>query len=280
MIFDADAVSIPTTRREALVVVSTWVSALSAVAAGLAHSRGVLQPPEVWSGTDEWERWASQHDAGALVAAAVTPVALVVVCTLAVVTAGAGVAVAVATRRGTLPAISDQWPAAVAAFVATVSLLSGGPASASTGSGASAGDDVARRPVVELVGGPVATASTTTTASPTTTSLGSTSTTVAVTAPPSTGAAAPPDAPAAAPLPNQTTTNEPPQPDPATAATVEVRRGDNLWRIAERQVAADPQRGPTLRYWLRLIDANRSRFVEPGNPSLILPGQVLDLPGE
>ena len=41
-----------------------------------------------------------------------------------------------------------------------------------------------------------------------------------------------------------------------------------------------PDQGPTVRYWLRLIDANSSRFVEPGNPSLILPGQILDLPGQ
>jgi len=280
MIFDADPVSTPTTRQEALVVVSTWVSALSAVAAGLAHSLGVLQPPEVWSGTDAWDRWASRHEPDELVAAVVTPVALLLVCTLAVVTVGAGAAVAVATRRGKLPASSDQWPAAVTAFIATVSLLSGGPAAASTGSGASAGDDVATRPVVELVRSPAATGSTTTTAlAMTTTSLESTPTSVATPAPtPTTPDTAPP---AAVPTPEQADPAAVPgQPDPSTTPTVEVRPGDNLWRIAERQVTAAPQRGPILRYWLRLIDANASRLVEPGNPSLIHPGQILDLPGE
>jgi hypothetical protein len=280
MIFDADPVSTPTTRQEALVVVSTWVSALSAVAAGLAHSLGVLQPPEVWSGTDAWDRWASRHEPDELVAAVVTPVALLLVCTLAVVTVGAGAAVAVATRRGKLPASSDQWPAAVTAFIATVSLLSGGPAAASTGSGASAGDDVATRPVVELVRSPAATSSTTTTAlAMTTTSLESTPTSVATPAPtPTTPDTAPP---AAVPTPEQADPAAVPgQPDPSTTPTVEVRPGDNLWRIAERQVTAAPQRGPILRYWLRLIDANASRLVEPGNPSLIHPGQILDLPGE
>jgi len=61
-------------------------------------------------------------------------------------------------------------------------------------------------------------------------------------------------------------------------STVVVRQGDNLWRIADQQVAAQPDLGPTVRYWRRLIDANSSRFVEPGNPSLILPGQLLELP--
>jgi hypothetical protein len=281
MIFDADPVASPTTRQEALVVMGAWVSALSAVAAGLAHSLGVLQPPEVWSGTDAWDRWASRHEPDELVAAIVTPVALVLVCTLAVVTVGAGAAVAVATRRGKLPASSDQWPAVVTAFIATVSLLSGGPAAASTGSGASAGDDVATRPVVELVRRPATTVSTTTTTAQatTTTSLESTPTSVATPAPtPTTPDTAPP---AAVPTPEQADpATVPGQPDPSTTPTVKVRPGDNLWRIAERQVTAAPQRGPILRYWLRLIDANASRLVEPGNPSLIHPGQILDLPGE
>jgi len=281
MIFDADPVSTPTTRQEALVVVGTWVSALSAVAAGLAHSLGVLQPPEVWSGTDAWDRWASRHEPGELVAAIVTPVALVLVCALTVVTVGAGAAVAVATRRGKLPSSSDQWPAAVTAFIATVSLLSGGPAAASTGSGASAGDDVATRPVVELVRSPATTVSTTATTAlaTTTTSLVSTPTSVATPAPaPTTSGTAPP---AALPTPEQASPATVPwRSDLLTTPTYEVRPGDNLWRIAERQVAVQPDQGPTARYWLRLIDANRSQFVEPGNPSLILPGQILDLPGQ
>jgi nucleoid-associated protein YgaU len=32
------------------------------------------------------------------------------------------------------------------------------------------------------------------------------------------------------------------------------------------------------RYWRRLIDANRDRLVDPGNPDLLLPGQELVLP--
>jgi len=31
-------------------------------------------------------------------------------------------------------------------------------------------------------------------------------------------------------------------------------------------------------YWRRLIDLNRSRLVDPGNPDLIFPTQVFDLP--
>jgi hypothetical protein len=32
------------------------------------------------------------------------------------------------------------------------------------------------------------------------------------------------------------------------------------------------------RYWRRLIDTNRDRLVDPGNPDLLVPGQELVLP--
>lgn len=65
-------------------------------------------------------------------------------------------------------------------------------------------------------------------------------------------------------------------------AEVVVERGDNLWSISEdhleqgwdRQVSAadvDP-------YWRAVIDTNRDRLVDPGDPGLILPGQRLALP--
>jgi hypothetical protein len=33
-----------------------------------------------------------------------------------------------------------------------------------------------------------------------------------------------------------------------------------------------------VRYWRRLIDTNRDRLRDPSNPSLVYPGQVIELP--
>jgi hypothetical protein len=61
-----------------------------------------------------------------------------------------------------------------------------------------------------------------------------------------------------------------------------VGPGDCLWSIAEATLAAARGRPPTTQevapYWLRLIEANRARLPDPDNPSLIFPGEVLDLP--
>jgi LysM domain len=71
-----------------------------------------------------------------------------------------------------------------------------------------------------------------------------------------------------------------PLPQPGT--TWVVGPGDSFWSIAE-DVVASPGREPpgerdVGRYWRRLIDANRARLVDPGNPDLLLPGQELVLP--
>lgn len=76
-------------------------------------------------------------------------------------------------------------------------------------------------------------------------------------------------------------------PDPATSAATErssvvVERGDNLWTISEDRIEGDLGRKPTdaevAPYWQEVIDTNQDRYVQPGNPNLILPGQVIDLP--
>ncbi|WCO67953.1 LysM peptidoglycan-binding domain-containing protein [Iamia majanohamensis] len=65
------------------------------------------------------------------------------------------------------------------------------------------------------------------------------------------------------------------------ASTVVVEPGDNLWVISKRHLEADLDREATdaevAVHWREVIDANRGRYVQPGNPSLILPGQVIDL---
>jgi nucleoid-associated protein YgaU/DNA-binding SARP family transcriptional activator len=74
-------------------------------------------------------------------------------------------------------------------------------------------------------------------------------------------------------------------PEPAslpTATEVVVEPGDNLWDISEDRLADDLDREPTdpetAPYWRDVMTANHDRLVDPANPSLIHPGQVLVLP--
>lgn len=79
------------------------------------------------------------------------------------------------------------------------------------------------------------------------------------------------------------------EPDPArTNGTVSeprvhvVEPGEYFWSIAEAVFTSSgidhPDEMELSRYWLSLIDANRARLVDPGNPDLIMPGQNLVLP--
>lgn len=97
-----------------------------------------------------------------------------------------------------------------------------------------------------------------------------------------------PDGPSTAPPP----THGPPAASarfpPATTDRVPlpqtwvVRHGDNLWSVAEHHLAGAWGRTPTDseidRYWLRLVEMNRFRLADPGNPDLIFAGQVFELP--
>ena len=76
------------------------------------------------------------------------------------------------------------------------------------------------------------------------------------------------------------TTQPPPRTAPATVVVpppsteVVVDHGDSFWSIAadhvgDREVVA---------YWRALIAANRDRLVDPSNPDLLYPNQVLVLP--
>jgi LysM domain len=68
----------------------------------------------------------------------------------------------------------------------------------------------------------------------------------------------------------------------AGGSTWTVAPGDSFWSIAEELVTPAGGPAPTerqvARYWRRLIDANRGRLADPGNPDLLLPGQRLLLP--
>jgi hypothetical protein len=93
--------------------------------------------------------------------------------------------------------------------------------------------------------------------------------------------------------PGATTTTAPPTPAapvipvPAPApASVEdeivVEVGDSFWSLAVDVLSdvhgAHPGDREVAAYWRRLVDANRSRLVDPANPDLIFPAQTLTLP--
>jgi nucleoid-associated protein YgaU len=87
------------------------------------------------------------------------------------------------------------------------------------------------------------------------------------TAPTSTPTTAPAAVPAAAPTPGGA--------GRAPGAVV-VAAGDSFWSLAVEAVGEGP--GCVHDYWRRLIAANRARLVDPANPDLLYPGQVLRLP--
>jgi nucleoid-associated protein YgaU len=69
----------------------------------------------------------------------------------------------------------------------------------------------------------------------------------------------------------------------AAAAPVSwtVEAGDSFWSIAAETVAPagdarDDRR--VIGYWRRLVEVNRGRLLDPGNPDMLVPGQELVLP--
>ncbi len=75
-------------------------------------------------------------------------------------------------------------------------------------------------------------------------------------------------APSAAPLPD--------------SGAWTVRPGDHFWRVAEGVLTSVWHRSPSDRettpYWRQMVETNRSRLVDPTNPDLLIPGQVIELP--
>ncbi len=71
---------------------------------------------------------------------------------------------------------------------------------------------------------------------------------------------------------------------PAASDAVEwtVAPGEHFWTAAEQILTESWQRAPTddevTPYWETLIEANRDRLADPGNPDLVLPGQVMRVP--
>lgn len=57
-----------------------------------------------------------------------------------------------------------------------------------------------------------------------------------------------------------------------------VQPGEHFWSIAEQVVAERGLDVQVADYWRLLVEANRDRLVDPGNPDLLYPGQQLVLP--
>ena len=61
-----------------------------------------------------------------------------------------------------------------------------------------------------------------------------------------------------------------------------IERGDHLWAVAHETLADSWHRLPTdteiVPYWHNLIELNRGRLVDPGNPDYVLAGQTFVLP--
>jgi len=211
-----------------------------ATAVLLLAGRGPLGAPP--PAPDAFAGWASDRGATAALLALVRVAALAVAGWVAVLSTLAAVARAAGAVR--VAAVAESGlprvlRQAAGAGLASVAVL-GGPAAAQEGGAAVAAEPLVLLPADE---GGTATMS------------------VLPDEPPP---------PAAAPAP---------APDPAPTWT--VAPGDSFWSIAEEVVAdeagAEPTEAAVLDYWLVLVDANRDRLVS-GDPDLLLPGQVLDLP--
>ena len=107
-------------------------------------------------------------------------------------------------------------------------------------------------------------------------------------APPRDPAPAPAPAPTTAPLVPPAGPLAPPPtvsaPEPTAGTTQTVARGEHLWSIAARRVATATGKSPgdltaaeVAPYWLRVVEVNRPRL-RSGNPNLVFPGEVVELP--
>lgn len=99
--------------------------------------------------------------------------------------------------------------------------------------------------------------------------------------PPAAPGPAAPRSPVAEPEPAVLAPGPPPTP-PSRPREITVGDGDSFWTVAERltsdrlgRPASDDE---VLEPWLALIEVNRDRLTDPGDPDLLFPGQVLRLP--
>jgi hypothetical protein len=85
-------------------------------------------------------------------------------------------------------------------------------------------------------------------------------------------------------VPIETPASATPPPSPIAGATHTVARGEHLWSIAAGHVAtatgkprADVAPADVAPYWRRVVAVNRPRL-RSGDPNLVFPGEVVELP--
>lgn len=78
-------------------------------------------------------------------------------------------------------------------------------------------------------------------------------------------------------LPFGTTPATSPSPADRGAETVVVAPGDHFWKISARRLAETDPEAPVGPYWRRVVEANRDN-IRSGDPDLIYPGEVVELP--
>ena len=68
----------------------------------------------------------------------------------------------------------------------------------------------------------------------------------------------------------------------AGEVSVEVERGDHLWKISRRRLdvvlGREARSSEVSPYWRQVIEVNRAGL-RSGDPDLIFPGEVITLPG-
>ena len=251
------------TRSRAVLRLGGWFTLVVAVTVALGRTgTGSLAPPPL-AHPGRWGAWLAARDPVTAVVALMRIVALVAAWYLLVATA-AGVAVR---------AVRVQWLVLVAdrLTVPVVRRLVAATAGLTLASGvvpALAFARPLRPPAAAAAAAPPAT---TTTSSP---------------------PADPPPTltmrllgPDAAALPAATPSAVPPPSAPADIPAVDgwtVRPGECFWSIAEDVLQRAWNRPPTdaeiVPYWRALIEANRARLGDPGNPDLIFPAQLFTVP--
>lgn len=81
--------------------------------------------------------------------------------------------------------------------------------------------------------------------------------------------------------PNDTPSDAPIETGDGSETAYTVVSGDNFWKIAKNQVrnglGREPSNAEVANYWVKLIDANRAT-IRSGDPDLIFPGEVFQLP--
>lgn len=75
-------------------------------------------------------------------------------------------------------------------------------------------------------------------------------------------------------LPVAVTVEDPPGSGPDSVVVV---KGDHLWKISARHLGPEASNGDVAPYWREVIDVNTPRL-RSGDPDLIYPGEVVELP--